>query len=89
MNEKAVLLIIDSLTGLQEKPCRVVGETPKRYRVTVDQPTGIPPGFSLLMPGMTQLVPKHAVRFVENAAKVIVAIESAHADAENSKLHFP
>ena len=54
---------VNSWAGRQEHPCRVVGETSKRYRIEVDKPTALPPGFSLLMPGQTKLVPKTAIRF--------------------------
>ena len=64
MNRKAVVCI-DSWAGRQEKPCRVVGETPKRYRIEVDVPTTLPPRFSTLFPGKTKLVPKRAVKFVD------------------------
>lgn len=64
MNKQAVVCI-DSWAGREEKPCRVIGETPKRYRIVVDVPTSLPPKFSVLMPGKPKLVPKRAVRFVE------------------------
>lgn len=54
---------IQSWAGKSAVPCRVVGETPKRYRIEVDQPTGVPPNFSILLPGMTKLVPKRAITF--------------------------
>ena len=59
------VVCVNSWGGRQEHPCRVIAETPKRYRITVDVPTALPPGFTLLMPGETKLVPKHAIRFVE------------------------
>ena len=58
------LVCVESWAGRQEKPCRVVGETPTRYRIEVDQPTGLPPGFTIMMPGQQKLVPKRAVRFM-------------------------
>ncbi len=60
---RAAVVCVNSYAGRQEHPCRVVGETPKRYRITVDKPTALPPKFSILAPGQTKLVPKHAVRF--------------------------
>jgi len=61
---RAAVVCTDSYAGRQEKPCRVVGETAKRYRIEVDQPTGLPPGFTILLPGHQRLVPKSAVRFM-------------------------
>lgn len=61
---RPAVVCVDSYAGRQEKPCRVVGETPKRYRIEVDQPTGLPPGFTIMLPGQQKLVPKRAVRFV-------------------------
>ena len=58
------VVCVDSWAGRQEHACTVAGETPKRYRITVDKPTALPPGFSILVPGQTKLVPKAAVRFV-------------------------
>lgn len=65
--DRAAVVCTDSYAGRQEHPCRVVGETPKRYRIEVDQPTALPPQFSLLMPGTPKLVPKRAIRFMEVA----------------------
>lgn len=62
MNKMAIVCV-DSWAGRQEHPCRVIGETPKRYRIMVDKPTALPPRFTILMPGMTKLVPKYAVKF--------------------------
>ena len=67
-NERIVMpavVCVNSWAGRLEHPCRVIGETPKRYRIEVDKQTALPPGFSLLLPGQTKLVPKHAIRFVE------------------------
>jgi len=61
---RAAVVCVDSYAGRQEKPCRVVGETAKRYRIEVDQPTGLPPGFTIMLPGQQRLVPKRAVRFM-------------------------
>ena len=66
MNRKARLHFYEKAYGEHFKvDCRVVGETPKRCRIAVDVPTVLPPGYTLLMPGMTKLVPKHAVEFLE------------------------
>ena len=62
MKRKAVVCI-ESYAGRLEKPCRMIGETRKKYRIAVDTPTALPPGFNLLMPGETRLVPKHSIRF--------------------------
>lgn len=63
--DRHAVVCMDSYAGRQEKPCRVVGETQKRYRIMVDAPTALPPGFSILMPGIEQLVPKRAIRFTD------------------------
>ena len=47
-------ICIQSWAGRVQHKCRIVGETPKRYRIEVDTPTALPPGFSLLMPGQTR-----------------------------------
>ncbi len=49
--------------GRIESPCRVVGETPTRYRIEVDQNIVLPRG--VLRPGTSALVPKTAVRFTD------------------------
>lgn len=63
--KRSAVVCMDSYAGRVEKPCFVIGETPKRYRITVDQWTALPPGFSLLGPGHERLVPKRAIRFME------------------------
>jgi len=68
MNKRAVVCM-NSWAGRQERPCRVVGETPKRYWIEVDAPTALPPGFSFLLPGMRRMVPKRAVRFIASDAR--------------------
>ena len=68
------LVCVESWAGRQEKPCRVVGETPTRYRIEVDQPTGLPPGFTIMMPGQQRLVPKRAVRFMTHNNEVSGAL---------------
>ena len=65
MSEEAVVCV-NSFAGRREYPCRVVGETPKRYRIMVNNPTPLPPRFSLLLPGQIKLVPKSAVRLLGN-----------------------
>lgn len=58
--------IIEAITGAGvnvKNPVRVVGETPTQYKIEVDQPTGLPPGFTILMPGQQKLVPKSAILF--------------------------
>lgn len=59
--QKAVICL-KTEEGYQEHPCRVVGETQKRYQIDVDQPTRLPPA-GVLRPGVTRLVPKYAVKF--------------------------
>ena len=63
--ERKAVVCMNSHAGRAEKPCFVIDETPKRFRIRVDEPIAIPPGFSLLMPGQTRLVPKHAIRFIK------------------------
>lgn len=55
---------VQSWAGIQHKPCRVIGETPERYRIDVNVPTALPPGYHMLQPGETKLVPKYAVSFL-------------------------
>jgi len=55
-------IVVDSYAGRRMLPCRIVGETPKKYRVEVDEPTLLPPRNMVLAPGESQLVPKSAVR---------------------------
>ena len=64
INKLNAVVCIDSWAGRIEHPCRVVGETPKRYRIEVDKPTTLPPRNTLLLPGQTKLVPKEAIRFI-------------------------
>jgi len=61
---RPAVVCVDSWAGRQEKPCRVVRETPTRYVIEVDQPTGVPPGFTIMLPGQQKLVPKRAVRLL-------------------------
>jgi hypothetical protein len=56
------VVCVDGWAGRREFPCRVVGETPMRYRIAVDAPTALPPGYTILLPGMTRLVPRTAIR---------------------------
>ena len=65
MKKQKAVVCVNSFAGRKEHVCFVVGETPKRYRIVVDRPTALPPGFSILLPGEIKLVPKHAIRFVE------------------------
>ena len=50
------VVILNSWAGRIEHPCRVVGETPTKYRITVDKPTVLPR--RILQPGKVALVPK-------------------------------
>ena len=59
------IVCVNSWAGKQEYPCVVVGETPKKYRISVDKPIALPPHFTLLIPGQTKLVPKHSIRFIK------------------------
>lgn len=62
-SKRRAMVYVNSWAGLQGKPCRVVGETPKRYRIEVDEPTKLP-GARMLVPGERRLVPKGSIRFV-------------------------
>lgn len=59
---KAAFVCVDSWAGRREFPCRVVGETPKRFRIEVDTPTKLPGAD--LCPGESRLVPKSSIRFI-------------------------
>lgn len=63
---KAVVCV-NSWAGRSEHPCRIVKETPKRYLIEVDEPTALPPKFTLLLPGSTRLVPKYAIKFLDES----------------------
>lgn len=54
------VVCVDGFAGRREHPCRIVGETSKRWRIEVDAPVKLPR--SVLYPGETRLVPKSAVR---------------------------
>jgi len=58
----AALVCTNSWAGRLENPCRIVGETPKKYRIEVDETTELPGG--PLQPGERRLVPKTAVRLL-------------------------
>ena len=64
-NGRIAVICIDSFAGRIEHRCRVVGETPKKYRIEVDKPTPLPPRSEVLDVGMQKLVPKHCIRFIE------------------------
>ena len=55
---------MNSWAGRTETPCRIVGETPKRYRIETDTAIQLPSG--RLEPGQRRLVPKTAVRVIPN-----------------------
>lgn len=64
-DERPAEVHFQSYAGRHKRACWVVGETPKRYRIRVDEPVALPPGFTLLLPGYTKLVPKRAITFRE------------------------
>ncbi len=67
MREEA-LLVLDGYAGRINKRCIVVGETPKKYRITpVLDEVIVLPGTRLLNPGESALVPKAAV-FIRGSA---------------------
>ena len=57
------VVCIQSWGGYSEKPCRIVGETPQKYRIEVDEKIWLP-GHFWLEPGQKRLVPITAVRFL-------------------------
>ena len=61
MNTRAHVCVRSSDGRTQKVACRIVGETPKHYRIECDCVVALPPGYSLLMPGMSRLVPKRSV----------------------------
>lgn len=61
---KDAMLCVDTYAGRLEKPCRVIGETPKRYMIVVDKTTIVPVNRTL-NPGVEMLVPKSAIRLVK------------------------
>lgn len=87
MNEFAVVCM-DSYAGRVEKPCRVVGETPKRYYIEVDVPTSLPPNFSVLLPGIRKLVPKRAIRFLTKKADIVKAKAKIYAHGIHDPVRF-
>lgn len=66
--ERPAFVHYQSWAGHHKEPCIVVDETPKRYRIRVDKPVALPPGFTLLLPGYTKLVPKRAITFTSPTA---------------------
>lgn len=57
------VLMLDGWGGRFDQPVLVVGETPKRFRITpVDKPVKLGGRSRWLSIGRTALVPKHAVR---------------------------
>jgi hypothetical protein len=60
------LLRLTGWEGCSESPVSVVGETPKRYRITADQRTKLAGRNRWLAPGERVLVPKNAIKFTES-----------------------
>jgi hypothetical protein len=57
-----------ALTGWGGKakfPCTVIGETARRYRITVEVPTPVAGRLKTLHPGQSILIPKYAVEHPE------------------------
>lgn len=63
MNRRGVLMM-DGWAGRTDTPVEIVGETPKRFRITPtdDKPVKLAGRSRWLRPGQTALVPKHAVQ---------------------------
>lgn len=60
------LLMLDGWIGRTDTPVLIVGETPKKFRITPPTEKRVKLGgrSRWLYPGETALVPKHAVRVV-------------------------
>lgn len=61
MNETTAVLRMDSWAGRETVRCTVVGETPKRYRIRLEQDARLP-GNRQYKKGDVVLVPKYAVK---------------------------
>lgn len=59
---RAAVICMNTWAGRIEAPCRVIGETPMRWRVAVDNETRLPG--RVLKPGTLALIPKWSVRFM-------------------------
>lgn len=59
---KPAIVATNSWAGRIEHPCRVIGETSKRYRIEVDVETRLPR--RTLAAGDRAMVPKSAVRLL-------------------------
>ena len=59
---RSAVICMNTWAGRIEAPCRVIGETPTRWRVAVDKDTRLPG--RVLKPETLALVPKAAVRFM-------------------------
>lgn len=62
---RRAVLLVDGFAGRRELSCRVIGETPMKYRIEVDTETRLPR--RTLMPGESALVPRWSVRFLPPA----------------------
>lgn len=56
---------LQSWAGITCHPVTIVGETPKKYRVRLEEETRMPNG-KLYKAGDTVLVPKYAIRYPGN-----------------------
>lgn len=65
---RAAVICMNTWAGRIEAPCRVIGETPMRWRVAVDEETRLP--WRVLKPGTLALIPKWSVRFIPPNAQV-------------------
>ena len=61
MTERKASLFFDDWAGRRAYPVIVVAETPKRYRIRVEEKTRLAGRCRWLYPGETALVPKSAV----------------------------
>lgn len=67
MTERRAQVLLQGWFGMVKRDVTVVGETPKRYRIISDVAIGVGQGRSrsTIQPGVPTLVPKYAVKFLD------------------------
>ncbi len=68
MSEQAALLCLQSWAGFTKHAVTIVGETPKRFRVRIDEDMVRLPSKRTGRRGDVFFVPKHAVKLVKDKA---------------------
>lgn len=58
-------ITLDGWAGRVTQPVKVIGETPKRYRITAEKKIHLAGRCRTLSPGETALVPKYTVTFAK------------------------